>query len=183
MYFLKCYLDGGSGETLGWPANIAPAAALFAQIWTNAGRSPYTRGIATNVAGYNALSTPITPPMGGYDELHYISALGPLLASNGWNARFIIDQSRSATQTVQSGTCCNRGGVGFGLRPTTSTPSSLIDAIVWVKPGRESDGSSIAGSHYDPACATTDARVPSPEAGMWFQAYFIDLVINANPSF
>jgi cellulose 1,4-beta-cellobiosidase len=184
MYFLKCYLDGGNGVSLGWPANIPPAAALFAQIWNNAGKSPYIRGIATNVAGYNALNSPTTSPTGGYDELHYISALGPLLASNGWNAKFIVDQSRSAIQTVQSGTWCNRKNAGFGPRPTTSTPSSLIDSIVWVKPGGESDGTSNTGSpYYEPACATSDAKVPSPEAGQWFQAYFIDLVNYANPSF
>jgi cellulose 1,4-beta-cellobiosidase len=116
--------------------------------------------------------------------MRYINALGPQLFAKGWDAKFIVDQSRSATQTVQLGTWCNRKSAGFGPRPTTSTPSSLVDAIVWVKLGGESDGTSNTGSaHYEPSCATSDAKVPSPEAGVWFQAYFIDLVNYANPSF
>ena len=33
-------------------------------------------------------------------------------------------------------------GAGLGMRPTTDTGNSLIDAIVWVKPPGESDGTS-----------------------------------------
>lgn len=33
---------------LGWPANLGPAAQLFTQVWTNAGKSPFIRGLATS---------------------------------------------------------------------------------------------------------------------------------------
>lgn len=41
-------------------------------------------------------------------------------------------------------------GAGLGIRPTTSTGNTLIDAIVWVKPPGESDGTSNTTSpRYD----------------------------------
>jgi cellulose 1,4-beta-cellobiosidase len=67
--------------------------------------------------------------------MHYISALSPLLTSAGFPASFIVDQGRSGVQNIRTqwGDWCNIKGAGFGLRPSTSTPSTLIDAIVWVK--------------------------------------------------
>jgi len=185
LYNFQSYLDGGNAVALGWAANIAPAAQLFSSIWTAAGKSPYIRGLATDVANYDALIGIPDPTSGNanYDELHYIQALATQLVGNGWNAQFIVDQSRSGVQGLGT-TWCNRKGAGFGTRPTTSTSSALIDSVVWAKRGGESDGTSVRGSPtYDAACATTDAKQPSPEAGAWFQAYFVDLVNFANPSF
>lgn len=70
-----------------------------------------------------------------YDELHYITAIAPLLVKNGFPAFFIVDQSRSGVQNVRSsaGDWCNVLGAGFGMRPTTSTGNCLVDAIVWIK--------------------------------------------------
>jgi cellulose 1,4-beta-cellobiosidase len=60
---------------------------------------------------------------------------------------------------------------------------SLVDAIVWIKPGGESDGTSDTSSpNYSPACGVADALKPAPEAGSWFQAYFQGLINNANPA-
>lgn len=104
------------------------------------------------------------------------------------------------------GDWCNVIGTGFGVRPTTDTGNSLEDAFVWVKPGGESDGTSNSSStRYDAHCGYNDALQPAPEAGTWFQvrfesrvnldyrricsladilqAYFEQLLVNANPSF
>lgn len=184
------YIDAGHAGWLGWPANISPAATMFTQIFKSAGSSPFIRGLATNVANYNALTAaspdPVTQGNNNYDETHYINALGPMLASSGWNAQFIVDQGRSGKQNIRSawGNWCNIKNAGFGLRPTTSTGNSYIDAIVWIKPGGECDGTSNTSAvRYDPMCGGPDAKIPAPEAGQWFQAYFVDLVTNANPAF
>ena len=189
------YLDAGHAGWLGWPANLGPAAQLFADLYKNAGSPKFVRGLATNVANYNALCMypnflypafrmlicflvaaaspdPATQGNNNYDEIHYINvrfffsldpcvtdhdfqALGPQLTSMGFPAHFIVDQGRSGVQNIRSqwGDWCNVKGAGFGTRPTTNTGSSLIDAIVWVKPGGECDGTSNTSAvRYDAHC-------------------------------
>ena len=182
------YMDAGHAGWLGWPANISPAATLFASMYKSANSSPFVRGLATNVANYNALTAaspdPITQGDPNYDESHYINALGPMLASAGFPAQFVVDQGRAGQQNLrqQWGDWCNIKGAGFGTRPTTNTGNSLIDAIVWVKPGGESDGTSNSSSpRFDSTCSLSDATQPAPEAGTWFQTYFETLVSAANP--
>ncbi|KAF8651450.1 hypothetical protein AX16_004749 [Volvariella volvacea WC 439] len=182
------YLDAGHAGWLGWPANLNPAAQLFSQLYRDAGSPQYVRGLATNVANYNALSAsspdPVTQGNPNYDELHYINALAPALQSGGFPAHFIVDQGRSGVQNIrqQWGDWCNVKGAGFGQRPTLSTGSSLIDAIVWIKPGGECDGTTNTSSpRYDSHCGLSDATPNAPEAGQWFQAYFETLVRNASP--
>ncbi|KAI0784368.1 cellobiohydrolase II [Abortiporus biennis] len=182
------YMDAGHAGWLGWPANLSPAAQLFAKVYKDAGSSPFIKGLATNVANYNALQAaspdPITQGNSNYDEIHYINALGPLLQQQGFPATFIVDQGRSGQQNLrqQWGDWCNIKGAGFGTRPTTNTGSSLIDSIVWVKPGGECDGTSNSSSpRFDSTCSLSDADQPAPEAGTWFQEYFTTLVSKANP--
>ncbi|KAI0748569.1 cellobiohydrolaseII [Daedaleopsis nitida] len=182
------YMDAGHAGWLGWPANIQPAATLFSQMFKAGGSSPFIRGLATNVANYNALRAaspdPITQGNANYDEQHYIDAFGPMLANAGFPAQFVVDQGRAGQQNLrqQWGDWCNIKGAGFGTRPTTNTGSSLIDAIVWVKPGGESDGTSNSSSpRFDSTCSLSDATQPAPEAGTWFQTYFETLVSSANP--
>ncbi|KAF8892435.1 cellobiohydrolase [Infundibulicybe gibba] len=183
------YLDAGHAGWLGWPANLSPAANLFIQLYKNAGSPSFVRGLATNVANYNALSAsspdPITQGNSNYDEIHYINALAPALAAGGFPAHFIVDQGRSGVQNIRQawGDWCNVKGAGFGTRPTLNTGSSLIDAIVWVKPGGECDGTSNTSSpRFDAHCGQSDAASNAPEAGSWFQSYFQTLVSSANPS-
>ncbi|KAG6890237.1 Beta-glucosidase cel3A [Termitomyces sp. Mi166 len=180
------YLDAGHAGWLGWPANLSPAAQLFSQLYQQAGSPSFVRGLATNVANYNALSAttpdPIASGNSNYDELHFIDAFGPALS--GFPAHFIVDQGRSGVQNIrdQWGDWCNVVGAGFGTRPTVNTGSSLVDSIVWVKPGGESDGTSNTSSpRYDAHCGQADAATNAPEAGTWFQSYFVSLVQNANP--
>ncbi|KAF8610091.1 cellobiohydrolase [Ceratobasidium sp. AG-I] len=182
------YLDAGHAGWLGWPANISPAAQLFGNLLTSAGGAYRVRGLATNVANYNAISAasadPVTPPNPNYDEAHYIAALIPLLQQYNFPAHFIVDQGRSGVQNIRDawGNWCNIEGAGFGQRPGTSTVTG-IDQVVWVKPGGESDGTSDTSAvRYDSTCGLNDAKKPAPEAGNWFQAYFVDLVNNASPA-
>lgn len=48
------YLDAGHAGWLGWSANLQPAATLFSQLYVKAGKPAAVRGLATNVANYNA---------------------------------------------------------------------------------------------------------------------------------
>jgi len=186
---VNMYLDAGHAGWLGWPANLQPAATLFSQILKSAGGNTTVRGLATNVANYNALSAsspdPCTQGNPNYDEIHYINALAPLLSSSGFPAHFIVDQGRSGQQNLRQawGDWCNIKGAGYGLKPTTTTNSSFIDSIVWVKPGGECDGTSNSSApRYDSTCSLSDALQPAPQAGTWFQAYFEDLVKFASPA-
>ncbi|KAK3370704.1 1, 4-beta cellobiohydrolase [Podospora didyma] len=185
------YLDAGHAGWLGWPANIQPAATLFAGIYKDAGSPKAVRGLATNVANYNAWSLSsapsITTPNPNYDEKHYVEAISPLLNAAGFPAKFITDQGRSGKQPTgqtEWGHWCNVIGAGFGTRPTTNTGLDIEDAFVWIKPGGECDGTSnTTATRYDYHCGLADALQPAPEAGQWFQAYFVQLINNASPAF
>jgi len=182
------YLDAGHSGWLGWPANIQPAATLFGSVLSNAGAGAKVRGLATDVSNYNALRGPEDPaqePNPNYDEELYINALAPLLTAVNYPAHFIVDQSRSGQIDIRTaeGDWCNVLNAGLGIRPTTDTGNPLIDAIVWVKPPGECDGTSNTSSpRYDPHCSYSDAAQPAPEAGTWFQSYFVTLVQRANPA-
>ncbi|KAI1174408.1 1, 4-beta cellobiohydrolase [Nemania sp. FL0916] len=186
------YLDAGHAGWLGWPANLSPAASLYTSVYKNASSPASLRGLATNVANYNAWK--ISGACPSYtqgnavcDESSYINELAPLLQSGGWNAHFITDTGRNGKQPtgqLQWGDWCNAVGTGFGARPSTNTGSDLLDAFVWVKPGGECDGTSnTTATRYDFHCGQSDALQPAPEAGSWFQAYFAQLYNNANPPF
>lgn len=188
---VSMYLDAGHAGWLGWSANITPAAQLFGTLYKNASSPAAVRGLATNVANYNAFDIASAPSYtsgdANYDEKLYINALAPLLTQNGYPAHFIIDTSRNGVQPTEQaawGDWCNVIGTGFGVRPTTDTGDALADAFVWVKPGGECDGTSnTTSARYDYHCGLSDALQPAPEAGTWFEAYFEQLLTNANPSF
>ncbi|RFU31858.1 hypothetical protein B7463_g4481, partial [Scytalidium lignicola] len=188
---VSMYLDAGHAGWLGWSANIGPAAQLFGSLYKNANSPAAVRGLATNVANYNAWSIATCPSYtqgdSNCDEQRYVNALAPLLTQQGFPAHFITDTSRNGVQPTQQnqwGDWCNVKGTGFGLRPSTNTGNALEDAFVWVKPGGECDGTSDQTSpRYDAHCGLSDALQPAPEAGTWFQAYFVQLLTNANPTF
>lgn len=187
---VSMYIDGAHSGWLGWPANIGSAADLFASVYAGAGKPKALRGLVTDVSNYNGFdlaSKPVyTESNPNYDEKHYINAIAPLLTAQGFPAHFIVDQGRSGVQPTaqsQQGDWCNVIGTGFGIRPTTNTGDALVDAFVWVKPGGESDGTSdTSAARYDAHCGYADALKPAPEAGTWFQAYFEQLLRNANPA-
>lgn len=92
------YLDAGHAGWLGWSANITPAAQLFANLYKNASSPAAVRGLATNVANYNAWSLATCPSYtsgdSNCDEQKYVNALAPLLTQNGFPAHFITDTSK-----------------------------------------------------------------------------------------
>lgn len=55
------YIDAGHAGWLGWSANLQPAATLFAQVYANASKPAAVRGLATNVANYNAWNLSSAP--------------------------------------------------------------------------------------------------------------------------
>ncbi|EEB96983.1 hypothetical protein MPER_03789, partial [Moniliophthora perniciosa FA553] len=101
---------------------------------------------------------PITQGNNNYDEIHYIMALAGVLGS--FPAHFIVIKVDLVVVKGPLVNCnyqyderCNVKGAGFGTRPTLNTGSSLIDAIVWAKPGGESDGTSDSSSvRFDAHC-------------------------------
>lgn len=81
---------------------------------------------------------------------------------------FETGKEREANDDDNRGEWCNVEPAGFGTAPTTKTNNTHVDAIVWVKPGGESDGQ----------CGMAGA----PRAGEWFDEYAQMLVKNADPS-
>lgn len=141
-----------------------------------------------SLIAYNATTPDIIygagPDNPNWSELRYAQALTPYLQAEGLPAHFIIDQGRSGAQNIrlQGGHWCNIKDSGFGTRPTTDTGECIVDALVWVKPGGESDGTSDeTASRFDENCRSPDAHVPAPEAGAWFDEFVQNLVINASP--
>ncbi|KAH8817599.1 exoglucanase-6A [Flagelloscypha sp. PMI_526] len=188
------YVDAAHGGILGWPADHKAAATALATIYKNAGSPANVRGVATNVAGWNAWSmvpgefecpddSQCNPAQ---DEQRYAKLLGAALTTSGFPAHAIVDTGRSGVQGLRFswGDWCNVNGAGFGRRPTSATSDAIVDAFVWVKPGGESDGSSTSTEvGYEPGCALADAFKPAPPASQWSQPYFEMLVVNAVPSF
>ncbi|KAF3932412.1 Exoglucanase-6A [Dactylella cylindrospora] len=188
---IAMYLDAGHAGWLGWPDNLTKSGPYFADLFKRAGSPAAFRGLATNVANYNAWSISTCPSytqgLANCDEKRYINAFAPLLRNNGWDAHFIVDQGRSGKQPTgqqQWGDWCNALGTGFGIRPDTTPDDPLLDAFVWIKPGGECDGTSDTSAvRYDSHCGSASSLKPAPEAGTWFQAYFEQLLVNANPAF
>lgn len=89
------YLDAGNSVWLGWPANLPPAARLFAKLVADAGPNTTVRGLATDVSSYNILRGPedqAEAPSPNYNEELYINALAPFLLQNSFPAHFIVDR-------------------------------------------------------------------------------------------
>ncbi|CAE6495446.1 unnamed protein product [Rhizoctonia solani] len=182
---VSIYLDGANAGWLGWSETLAPTAALLGEILQDArmyNKNATVRGLATNVSNYNGLGN---QKEAGKDELKYINDLAPYLKKVGFPTNFIVDQGRAGNQKAARGddSWCNFKYAGFGLRPAVTT-HPLVDAVVWVKPGGESDGTSDTSSpRYDTTCTSPTSFVPSPEAGDWSPEIFRLLVEQANPSF
>lgn len=188
------YVDAGHGGWLGWDANLEPGAEGLAKVYKAGGSPSQLRGIATNIAGWNAWD--LTP--GEFsdaddaeynacqNEQIYIETFGASLEAAGHPNHAIVDTGRNGVTGLREewGNWCNVDGAGFGVRPTAETGSELADAFVWGKPGGESDGTSDeSATRYDSFCGKPDAFKPSPEAGQWNQPYFEALLKNANPAF
>ncbi|KAL2756546.1 glycoside hydrolase family 6 protein [Sodiomyces alcalophilus JCM 7366] len=183
------YIDAGHAGWLGWEGNLALTAAEYAEVYHNAGSPRAVRGLVTNVSnfnGYNLTEPPaFTEPNENWDESKFHAAIAPHLEAEGFPAHFIVDLGRAGQQPggrEEWGHWCNVKDSGFGPRPNTDTGIDLLDAVVWVKPGGEGDGTSDPNAaRFDETCQSPSAFVPAPEAGAWFQEYFVMLLENANP--
>ncbi|KAI5811582.1 cellobiohydrolase [Peziza echinospora] len=182
------YIDAAHGGWLGWDGNLPLSAELYAEVLSLTTGNATIRGFATNVSNYNAYKAStreaFTEWSNSWDEYHYVQSLTPHLIANNVPANFIVDVGRSGKLAVRStwGNWCNIKNAGFGPLPTTNTELANVDALVWVKPGGESDGTSDpTAQRYDEMCGGPDAHIPAPEAGHWFDEYVVNLVKNANP--
>ncbi|CAM4392141.1 glycoside hydrolase family 6 protein [Paenibacillus tarimensis] len=158
-----------------------------------------------------------------FDEADFTAALYNDFTRAGWPAStgFLIDTSRNGwggperptmatgsdinthvntgrvDRRAHRGLWCNNLGAGIGRAPQTAPIEygAHLDALVWVKPPGESDGSSSAipnneGKGFDRMCDPTymtpegvlsGATPNAPVSGHWFHDQFVTLVKNAYP--
>jgi cellulose 1,4-beta-cellobiosidase len=185
---VSVYLDAAHSGWLGWDDNRAKIAKIFKSVLNDAGGPQMIRGFAINTSNFTHLSNrdgaALEPTNPCPNELTYAKTLGATLAMYGFRDHgFLIDTARNGKGGLRTawGNWCNIKGAGLGERPRAD-PAPGIDAYWWVKPPGESDGSSDPnGPRFDPMCGGKDAAKGAPQAGEWFESYFIDLVHNANP--
>jgi len=185
---VSVYLDAGHSGWLGWDDNRTKIARIFRKVIDAAGGSHLVRGFATNVANYTHLSNNdgyrLEPTNPCPNELTFVRKLRSTLDAYGLKDKhFIIDTSRNGRGGIRQlwGHWCNIRGAGLGERPRAN-PAPGIDAFFWVKPPGESDGvSNRSAPRFDVMCASPDSVPGAPQAGEWFQSYFVQLVRNATP--
>lgn len=186
---VSVYLDAAHSGWLGWDDNRAKIARVFKTVLNEAGGPQMIRGFAINTSNYSHLSNRdgavLEPTNPCPNELTYAKQLIGTLAMYGFKDHgIIIDTSRNGKGGIRTkwGSWCNVHGAGLGERPRAD-PAPGIDAYYWVKPPGESDGSSDPkGPRFDEMCAGEDAAKGAPQAGEWFESYFMDLVHNASPA-
>ena len=185
---VSVYLDAAHAGWLGWDGNREKMAKVFRRVLEEAGGNDMIRGFATNVSNYTHLSNrdgaalSLTNPCP--NELTYVKMLAETLGMYGIKGKgFIIDTARNGRGGIRKswGSWCNVKGAGLGERPRAE-PIKGVDAYFWIKPPGESDGvSDPTQPRYDDMCTNRDAAPGAPQAGAWFESYFLDLVRNANP--
>ncbi len=185
---VSVYLDAAHAGWLGWDDNRAKIGKVFKQVLSEAGGPHMIRGFALNVSNYTHLSNRdgavLEPTNPAPNELTYAKLLNQTLAMYGFKDHaLVIDTSRNGKGGIRNkwGDWCNIKGAGLGERPRAD-PVPGVDAYWWIKPPGESDGSSDPnGPRFDEMCAGPNAAKNAPQAGQWFESYFLDLVRNANP--
>ena len=188
MPHVSVYLDAAHAGWLGWDANRVKMVTVFKRVLEEAGGVDMIRGFATNVSNYTHLynrdgaALALTNPC--INELTYVKMLAETLSMYGIPGKgFIIDTARNGKGSIrrQWGSWCNIKGAGLGERPMAE-PIRGVDAYFWIKPPGESDGvSDPTQPRYDEMCANRDAAPGAPQAGQWFESYFLDLIRNATP--
>jgi cellulose 1,4-beta-cellobiosidase len=185
---VSIYLDAAHAGWLGWDHNRIKITNIFKRVLQEAGGIDMIRGFATNVSNYTHLrnrdgaALALTNPCP--NEITYVKMLAETLSMYGIPGKgFIIDTSRNGKGGIrhQWGSWCNIKNAGLGERPRAE-PMPGIDAYFWIKPPGESDGvSDPSQPRFDEMCAIPDAAQGAPQAGKWFESYFLDLIRNANP--
>jgi cellulose 1,4-beta-cellobiosidase len=185
---VSVYLDAAHAGWLGWDNNRSRIVEIFKRVMKLAGGYHKVRGFATNVSNFNTLTgrdgKKLEPSDPCPDEISYVHRLGDTLARHGVkHKKFVIDTARNGKGGLRRkwGSWCNVKGTGLGERPGV-TDDSAVDAYFWVKPPGESDGvSDPKAPRYDASCSSPDSAAGAPQAGAWFESYFLELVRNANP--
>ncbi|ANJ26250.1 glycoside hydrolase family 6 protein [Agromyces aureus] len=136
----EVYLDGGHSAWL-------PAADM-AELLRAAGVDE-ARGFATNVSNTQATD----------DEAAYAAEVSDALG--GTHA--IIDTSRNGAGPPADGQWCNAPDLALGDE-AHALEDPVVDAVLWVKPPGESDGTCNGG----------------PAAGIWWPEQAVELVANAD---
>lgn len=191
------YLDIAHGGWLGWDNNLQKALPIYKEVLDNAGGAGIIRGFATNTANYQALGSASSSadPCNlksqynfAVDEIHYINLFEKAAQAHGLSDMYYItDTSRNGVSNERKDCAnwCNINNSGLGMRPgadTSSLGAAKLDAVTWIKTPGESDGTTDTSGRYDPKCRSADSKVPAPEAGQWFEDFFVMLVQNANPA-
>jgi cellulose 1,4-beta-cellobiosidase len=185
---VSIYLDAAHAGWLGWDHHRENLIKVYKKVLRAAGGLDMIRGFATNVSNYTHLYNRDGAAMESsdpcYNELVYVKKLAVGLADHGVrNKGFIVDTGRNGKGQIRKvwGHWCNIKGAGLGERPRAA-PEPFIDAFFWVKPPGESDGiSDPTQPRFDAECASNESAKGAPQAGVWFQSYFHDLVRNAVP--
>lgn len=186
---VSVYLDAAHAGWLGWDDNRSRMARIFKQVLDMAGGVEKIRGFATNVANFNTLSGRDGKKLDRSnpcpDETTYVHRLSDTLKRAGIKRKgFIIDTARNGRANLRHrwGEWCNVKGAGLGERPRATPDEAPIDAYFWVKPPGESDGvADPKEPRFDASCRSPDSALDAPQAGTWFERYFVDLVRNASP--
>ncbi|MDB0569069.1 glycoside hydrolase family 6 protein [Ralstonia solanacearum] len=156
-----------------------------------------------------------------FGEIDFTEALYKEFVAAGWpsNIGFIVDTGRNGwggtqrptaaigndvntyvnsgrvDRRIHRGNWCNQTGAAIGL-PPAAAPGGHLDAVLWIKPPGESDGSSRLiqnnqGKGFDKMCdpnfitadgVLTGALPNAPIAGEWFHDQFVMLITNAYPA-
>lgn len=184
---VSIYMDIGHAGWLGWEGNRQRAAKIYKEVLDQAGGADKIRGFVTNISNYNTVNSldgkKLGPSNPCPDELTFAKKLSEAFTAAGVTGKkFVIDTSRNGKPTRSTwSSWCNVQAAGLGPRPQAS-PDPLIDAYFWVKPPGESDGTADPSNpRADPSCKSGDSMPGAPDAGAWFQSYFIELVKNAEP--
>ncbi|HJX62593.1 MAG TPA: glycoside hydrolase family 6 protein [Polyangia bacterium] len=185
---VSIYLDAAHAGWLGWDHHRESLIKVYKKVLKQAGGYDMIRGFATNVSNYTHLYNRDGAAMESsdpcYNEMVYVKKLAVGLSDNGVrNKGFIIDTARNGKGGIRKvwGHWCNIKGAGLGERPRAA-PGLFLDAYFWVKPPGESDGiSDPTQPRFDAECASDESAPNAPQAGAWFQSYFVDLVRNAVP--
>jgi endoglucanase len=134
------YLDAGNA---GWQ----PAGVIATRL--QAAGVAQASGFSLNISNFDTNSS----------EETYGDSVSALVGGK----HFVIDTSRNGQGVSPDGQWCNPPGRGLGLPATTNTGDLLADALFWIKPPGESDGTCNGG----------------PAAGTWWQGYALGLAQNA----
>jgi endoglucanase len=129
------YVDAGNS---GW----VPAAEMAARL-RDVGVER-ARGIALNVANFNATAT----------EIAYGKAVLAALRVPG--TRLVIDTGRNGQGPAPAAAHCNPPGRGLGHAPTADTGDPAVDAFFWFKRPGESDDNGAGCSDAGPAPPSGD---------------------------